>query len=159
MATTAPANPVRGWANEHKILADNKYDITALGADNQNFKSGSLLTIDAHTVKVAEVGDPIEGVCKTRLVTESDNTTKAKRPVLYRRVHRGDSYRFSISLDTQGQPIWPVLTEADVFKYYQIDAEHFVDSASGDPADDTLPLQLIKIFEWGYEGEFIFTGV
>lgn len=159
MATTAPANPVRGWANEHKILADNKYDITALGANDQNFKSGSLLTIDAYTVKTAKVGDPIKGVCKTRLVTDNDNTTNAKRPVLYRRVHRGDSYRFSISLDIQGQPTWPVLTEEDIFKYYQIDAEHFVDSASGDQTDDTLPLQLIKIFEWWYEGEFIFTGV
>lgn len=142
--------PVKGWANESRILSTNKYDVAILAGNSQDLRAWTLLKIDGNNVVQADPGDDVYAVCKSKIETTADNTTVAKKAVIVRPILQWDTYTFL--LPAGATP----LTEADVLKFYDFDADHYVDSASGATVQWTLPLQLIKVFQGWLEGEFMF---
>lgn len=132
---TAPANPVTGWASEAKIKADLNYATAAVIADDQNLKSGTLLSLNAsNKLQTATNWDILEWVSKDEIVVDTNTYSKKAN---YRRIHEEDTYIFKTSA---------TIAAGVIGYFYGFNSDQKVDPTTGRAKWDlTRQLQLIEI--------------
>lgn len=131
-----------GTFDEYKITSNVKYDVEWLGKNSEVIYVGTPLSFSGWVIKKAVVWDKIIGVSTTKKTLTATNETVEKEKINYRPSSHWATYKIEVTGWT--------LVQADINKYFNMDANQKVDYATATGTlSATMQLQLVSIISSG----------